>query len=215
MNFPVVVNKDACETLSDDERAALNHDLTTYGGLVDKWGSVLAEKTVEKVIISDEDLAQFREVDGMAIQSGCIESMAAQQTAKLSIMIFTFIGGVPIYVRGVVQHPRGQDGRILPDHPAVRAQLICRGRGAPGPVSAGCVPGRTAVLHRRCGDCRANGRLAVYRALAVSAGLTRQAGKRRRPKDRAAPSFHGPEGKEAARLFPASVSFPFKYNLNF
>ncbi|WP_368502198.1 hypothetical protein [Salipiger sp. 1_MG-2023] len=86
-----MVNKDAYETLSDDERAALDHYLTTYGGLHDKWGSVPAEKSVKKVIISDENLAQFRETAGMAIQSECIELMAAQQTAKLSIMIFTII----------------------------------------------------------------------------------------------------------------------------
>lgn len=68
VNCPVVVNTDAYEGLSDAHRDALDssvdeaiaHYLTTYAELLKKWDDVLAEKGVEKVVISDEVLAEFR-----------------------------------------------------------------------------------------------------------------------------------------------------------
>lgn len=86
VNCPVVVNVDAYEALSDDERAALDssieesiaHYLTNYGELLKKWDSVLAEKGVEKVMISEEVLAEFRDKVAGPISAKWVEDMSAQ-----------------------------------------------------------------------------------------------------------------------------------------
>ena len=86
MNCPVVVNTDAYEALSDSEREALDssvdeaiaHYLENYGKLLTKWDSVLAEKGVEKVMISEEELAAFRAKAADPIREQWIKDMEAQ-----------------------------------------------------------------------------------------------------------------------------------------
>ncbi|MHA6323841.1 C4-dicarboxylate TRAP transporter substrate-binding protein [Roseivivax sp. CAU 1753] len=86
VNCPVVVNIDAYESLSDEEREildssvpeAIDYYLANYGELLDRWDSVLAEKGVTAVTISDEELAKFEEVAGKPIQQAWIEEMSAQ-----------------------------------------------------------------------------------------------------------------------------------------
>ncbi|MCE0504675.1 MULTISPECIES: TRAP transporter substrate-binding protein DctP [unclassified Roseivivax] len=86
VNCPVVANIDAYEALSDAEREAfdssvseaIDHYLANYGELLDRWDSVLEEKGVQKVTISDDQLAQFEEVAGEPIQQAWIEEMSAQ-----------------------------------------------------------------------------------------------------------------------------------------
>ncbi len=86
VNCPIVVNIDAYESLSDEHRAALDssvdesidHYLANYGALLEKWDAVLAEKGVQKVMISDEELAKFREVAAGPIAKAWIEENAAQ-----------------------------------------------------------------------------------------------------------------------------------------
>ncbi|WP_291735950.1 C4-dicarboxylate TRAP transporter substrate-binding protein [Leisingera sp. F5] len=86
VNCPVVVNTDAYDALSDAEREALDssveeaigHYLSNYGALLEKWDGVLAEKGVEKVTISDDQLAEFRKVAADPIRAQWIEDMTAQ-----------------------------------------------------------------------------------------------------------------------------------------
>ncbi|MFW2586636.1 C4-dicarboxylate TRAP transporter substrate-binding protein [Sagittula sp. SSi028] len=86
VNCPIVVNIDAYESLSDEEREALDssvdeaidHYLANYGELLEQWDSVLEEKGVEKVMISDEELAKFKEVAAEPIHQAWIEEMTAQ-----------------------------------------------------------------------------------------------------------------------------------------
>ena len=86
VNCPVVVNIDAYEALSDDHRAALDESvdeaidyyLSNYGELLKRWDEVLEERGVEKVMISDEELAKVREVAGQPIHQAWIEEMSAQ-----------------------------------------------------------------------------------------------------------------------------------------
>jgi len=86
VNCPVVVNIDAYEALSDEERAALDssvdeaidHYLANYGELLKRWDTVLEEKGVEKVMISDEVLAQFRAKAADPIREQWIADMSAQ-----------------------------------------------------------------------------------------------------------------------------------------
>ena len=86
VNCPVVVNIDAYEALTDDERAALDssipealdHYLANYGELLKRWDSVLAEKGVTKVEIPESELAQFREVAATPIREKWIADMEAQ-----------------------------------------------------------------------------------------------------------------------------------------
>lgn len=68
VNCPVVVNTDAYAALSDDHRAALDssiepalqHYLDNYAKLLEKWEGILAEKGVQKVEFTDEQIAAFR-----------------------------------------------------------------------------------------------------------------------------------------------------------
>jgi TRAP-type C4-dicarboxylate transport system substrate-binding protein len=86
VNCPVVVNTDAYDALSDSERAALDssideaiaHYLANYAELLQRWDSVLAEKEVEKVMISDEVLAEFRATAADPIRAAWIADMSAQ-----------------------------------------------------------------------------------------------------------------------------------------
>jgi TRAP-type C4-dicarboxylate transport system substrate-binding protein len=86
VNCPVVVNTDAYDALSDAEREALDssiqesldHYLTLYGALLDKWDTVLAEKNVTKVMISEEELAKFRAAAADPIREKWLADMSAQ-----------------------------------------------------------------------------------------------------------------------------------------
>ncbi|MCM2560929.1 C4-dicarboxylate TRAP transporter substrate-binding protein [Lutimaribacter sp. EGI FJ00015] len=86
VNCPIVVNIDAYEALSDEHRKVLDESvpesidyyLENYAKLLQRWDDVLAEKDVEKVMISDEELAKFREVAGQPIHDKWIADMSAQ-----------------------------------------------------------------------------------------------------------------------------------------
>ena len=86
VNCPVVVNIDAYESLSDAHRAVLDESvdesiefyLENYGKLLQRWDDVLAEKGVEKVTISDADLAAFRAKAADPIRAAWIADMEAQ-----------------------------------------------------------------------------------------------------------------------------------------
>ncbi len=86
VNCPVVVNIDAYDGLSDAERAAfdssvpeaIEHYLANYGALLERWDSVLDEKGVTKVMISDDEIAKFSEVAGAPIHEAWISDMSAQ-----------------------------------------------------------------------------------------------------------------------------------------
>ncbi|MDV4143495.1 MULTISPECIES: C4-dicarboxylate TRAP transporter substrate-binding protein [Shimia] len=86
VNCPVVVNTDAYEALSDAEREALDssipealdHYLANYGKLLEKWDTVLAEKGVEKVTLSEEELSKFRATAADPIREKWIADMTAQ-----------------------------------------------------------------------------------------------------------------------------------------
>ena len=86
VNCPVVVNIDAYEALSDEQRAALDgsvdeaiaHYLANYGELLEKWDSVLAEKNVTKVELSEDQLAAFRAKAADPIRDAWIKDMTAQ-----------------------------------------------------------------------------------------------------------------------------------------
>ena len=84
VNCPVVVNIDAYNDLSDENRAALDssieesiaHYLANYAALLDRWDSVLAENNVAKIELADSDIAAFREKAG-PIHQKWIEDMTA------------------------------------------------------------------------------------------------------------------------------------------
>jgi len=82
----VVVNIDAYESLSDAERTALDssvdealdHYLTNYGELLQRWDAVLEEKGVKKVEIADDVIAAFRAKAADPIRDAWIKDMEAQ-----------------------------------------------------------------------------------------------------------------------------------------
>ncbi|TDK51253.1 C4-dicarboxylate TRAP transporter substrate-binding protein [Antarcticimicrobium luteum] len=86
VNCPVVVNTDAYDALTDAERAALDssvdeaiaHYLANYGELLKRWDTVLEEKGVEKVVISDEVLSQFRDKAAVPARDKWIADITAQ-----------------------------------------------------------------------------------------------------------------------------------------
>ncbi|MDK3072059.1 C4-dicarboxylate TRAP transporter substrate-binding protein [Sedimentitalea sp. JM2-8] len=86
VNCPVVVNIDAYEALPDAHREALDssvdeaiaHYLANYGELLKKWDSVLEEKGVAKIEISDAELAAFREKAADPISKAWIADIEAQ-----------------------------------------------------------------------------------------------------------------------------------------
>lgn len=85
VNCPVVVNVDAYNDLPEDQRRALDESvpesidyyLENYGKLLKKWDEVLAEKGVEKVMVSDEEIAKFKKV-AQPIHEQWIKDMTAQ-----------------------------------------------------------------------------------------------------------------------------------------
>ena len=86
VNCPVVVNIDAYEDLSDAEREALDssipealdHYLANYGELLKRWDSVLEEKGVKKVEISEDVINEFRAKAADPIRDEWIKDMEAQ-----------------------------------------------------------------------------------------------------------------------------------------
>ena len=86
VNCPVVVNIDAYEALTDAERAALDssvgeamaHYLQHSGKLLKRWDEVLAEKNVQKVVISEGELAKFRAKAADPIRDAWVKDMEAQ-----------------------------------------------------------------------------------------------------------------------------------------
>jgi len=86
VNCPVVVNVDAYEALSDENKKALDesvdeaiaHYLTNYGELLAKWESILAEKNVQKVEFSDEEIAKFRAQAADGARMEWLKAMEAQ-----------------------------------------------------------------------------------------------------------------------------------------
>ena len=86
VNCPVVVNIDAYEALSDEHRTILDesvdesivHYLANYGDLLKRWDTVLDEKGVQKVEISDTELASFRSTAADPIRAAWIADMEAQ-----------------------------------------------------------------------------------------------------------------------------------------
>ncbi len=86
VNCPVVVNIDAYEALTDAEREALDSSvdeaiafyLENYGELLKQWDSVLEEKGVQKVELSEVELEQFRAVAAGPIREAWIADMESQ-----------------------------------------------------------------------------------------------------------------------------------------
>ncbi len=86
VNCPVVVNIDAYEGLSDEHREALessvpealDHYLANYAELLKRWDSVLEEKGVEKVMISDSVKEEFKAQAADPAREAWIEEMEAQ-----------------------------------------------------------------------------------------------------------------------------------------
>ncbi|MBK0326663.1 C4-dicarboxylate TRAP transporter substrate-binding protein [Rhodobacteraceae bacterium F11138] len=86
VNCPVVVNIDAYDSLSDEEREALDSSvdeaiayyLANYGELLKKWDQVLEEKGVTKVEISEEQLEAFRAKAAVPIRDAWIAEIEGQ-----------------------------------------------------------------------------------------------------------------------------------------
>jgi len=86
VNCPVVVNIDAYDSLSDAHRQALessipealDHYLENYASLLARWDSVLAEKGVQKVEISEDVISEFRAKAADPIRDAWISDMEAQ-----------------------------------------------------------------------------------------------------------------------------------------
>ena len=86
VNCPVVVNIDAYEGLSDAHREALDssveealdHYLSNYAELLERWDAVLAEKGVQKVEIDEAVIAEFRAKAADPIREAWIKDMEAQ-----------------------------------------------------------------------------------------------------------------------------------------
>ncbi len=86
VNCPVVVNTDAYDALTDEERAALDgsidealaHYVDNYNDLLAKWDTILEEKNVARVRIADSELDKFREIAADPIREQWIADMTAQ-----------------------------------------------------------------------------------------------------------------------------------------
>ncbi|MEO0622915.1 MAG: C4-dicarboxylate TRAP transporter substrate-binding protein [Pseudomonadota bacterium] len=86
VNCPVVVNIDAYDALSDEHRAALDssieesiaHYLSNYGELLAKWEGILAEKGVQKVEFSADQISAFKAKAADPIRAKWIADMEAQ-----------------------------------------------------------------------------------------------------------------------------------------
>ena len=86
VNCPVVVNIDAYEGLSDAHKAAfdssideaIEHYLANYGDLLAKWDKILAEKNVQKVMIADSVIEEFKAAAAIPARDAWIADMTAQ-----------------------------------------------------------------------------------------------------------------------------------------
>jgi TRAP-type C4-dicarboxylate transport system substrate-binding protein len=86
VNCPVVVNIDAYQGLSDAHKAAfdssideaIEHYLANYGELLAKWDEILAEKNVQKVMIADSVIEEFKAVAAVPARDAWIADMTAQ-----------------------------------------------------------------------------------------------------------------------------------------
>ncbi|GGX48715.1 ABC transporter substrate-binding protein [Tateyamaria omphalii] len=86
VNCPVVVNIDAYDSLSDEHKAALDssvseaidHYLSNYAELLERWDSVLEEKGVQKVEIDEAVIAEFRSIAADPARDAWIADMEAQ-----------------------------------------------------------------------------------------------------------------------------------------
>ena len=105
VNCPVVVNIDAYEGLSKKHKdvldgsikEALDHYLDNYGKLLDKWDSVLAEKGVKKINISNDVINFFSEIEfSFALNiRGC---SVGSDLASIKSSSYSFSPGLrPIY----------------------------------------------------------------------------------------------------------------------
>lgn len=71
VNCPVVVNIDAYEALTPQEREALDgsveeaigYYIANYDELLDRWDTILDDRGIERVHIADEEIAKLRELD--------------------------------------------------------------------------------------------------------------------------------------------------------
>lgn len=85
VNCPVVVNTDAYAALSDEHRAALDgskdeaiaYYLTNYAELLKKWDGILAEKGIQKVEFSADELAAFKEKAATPVREKWLADMKA------------------------------------------------------------------------------------------------------------------------------------------
>jgi TRAP-type C4-dicarboxylate transport system substrate-binding protein len=86
VNCPVVVNIDAYEGLSDAHKAAfdssideaIEHYLANYGDLLAKWDKILTEKNVQKVMIADSVIEEFKAAAAVPARDAWIADMTAQ-----------------------------------------------------------------------------------------------------------------------------------------
>lgn len=86
VNCPVVVNIDAYNDLSDEHRAALDgsieealdHYLSNYAELLEKWDTVLEEKGVTKVEFAESEIEAFRLQAANPIREEWISNMESQ-----------------------------------------------------------------------------------------------------------------------------------------
>ena len=86
VNCPVVVNIDAYNALSDENRAildesvgeAIGHYLDNYGALLDRWAQILDEKNVTKVHIADSEIQKFRDAAAKPISDAWVAEMSAR-----------------------------------------------------------------------------------------------------------------------------------------
>ncbi|WP_417248395.1 C4-dicarboxylate TRAP transporter substrate-binding protein [Celeribacter sp.] len=87
VNCPVVVNIDAYDSLSDEERAALDGSIDeaiTYyidfyeNNTMAKWGPLLEEKEITKVTFSDDDLAKLKSMAAQPAADAWIEANNAR-----------------------------------------------------------------------------------------------------------------------------------------
>ncbi|MFD2738930.1 C4-dicarboxylate TRAP transporter substrate-binding protein [Sulfitobacter aestuarii] len=86
VNCPVVVNTDAYEALSPEEKEALDssveeaidHYLANYAELLKKWDTILEEKSVQKVEYSPETIEAFKAKAADPARESWIKDMEAQ-----------------------------------------------------------------------------------------------------------------------------------------
>ncbi|WP_380051977.1 C4-dicarboxylate TRAP transporter substrate-binding protein [Falsihalocynthiibacter sp. SS001] len=97
VNCPVVVNTDALEALSDEEReallssvdASLDHYIDVYNNeTMAAWGPALAERGIEEITYSDEDIASFKEAVAGPAAAAWVETNAAKGLPAQDILDF-------------------------------------------------------------------------------------------------------------------------------